>query len=189
MFLSLRWIKWFCPILPPKIKIWPFAEFGVTGQIRSKLILGIIWFGATQTAHWYPVYLSVTFGSKVVGRRVISHRVVLDRVEHWPDLRLPKWKSEIYTQYVICIHSNISSWIVQNIRYTTVSTARSWNLKPVAGCTFPFDLTWWPDLPTWPSEVKICTQDVLLICAQYHKFLSYSWKTGGRICSPFQCAC
>ena len=55
------------------IKIWPPAKFGITGQIRSKLvILGIIRFGATRQAIWCQCHSSFTFGSKVTGKRVIS---------------------------------------------------------------------------------------------------------------------
>ena len=64
-------------------------------------------------------------------------------------------------------------------------------LKPVPRCTSDFDLSWRPDLLTY--GVKICTQDVLLFCAQVPKtwrrcappLLSYSRKTvGGGAAEP-----
>ena len=44
-----------------KIKIWPPGQFGVTGQIRSKLvILGIIRFGVTRITLWYTHFIRLS---------------------------------------------------------------------------------------------------------------------------------
>ena len=62
------------------------------------------------------------------------------RVKNWPNLRSLKWK--IRDKHSVGIHSNVSSWMIQNIRTKTVPTVRYWSLKPVPGWTTDFDLTW-----------------------------------------------
>ena len=51
-------------------KSWPPAQLGVTGQVRSTLvILGIIRFVAARQTFWYQLHLSITFFQNLWGIR------------------------------------------------------------------------------------------------------------------------
>ena len=178
-----------------KIKIWPSAQFGVTGQIRSKLA-GYHSIRSHKTNFLVPISFVYHLWLKGYGQKnnFPLGLYVMGRVENWPDLRPLKWK--IRNTNSVGIHPITSSSKFENIRTRTVPTARSSSLRPVPECTSDIDLTWWPDLLTW--EVKICTQCVFLICAQLLQiwrrcvppFLRYLRKTCGRgIICPLQCSC
>ena len=186
MFLSLRNIKCY-PILSKTAKIWPFTQVGVTDQVGSKLvILGIIWFGVMRQTHRYQSHSSITFGSKVMSRRAIFHRIIRNRSGR--KLALHEVTQTKNPKYALCryICSNISSISSESVktfglRLCPQHDFEVWSRSRGAYLTWPGLVTWIFDLRTTMSKFSHCAP----------RFLSYSRKQlgGGENLPIPACVC
>ena len=87
-------------------------------------ILSIIWFGVTRQTRWYSFHSSITFGSKVMGKRVeFPHGVINGRGRKltWPEvtkMKNPKYKFCRYRiQYFVLKAWKHSGW---NCAHSTI---------------------------------------------------------------------